>query len=248
MKVLIGIPIHENKDKKIRKLLRNVSQINYSFDLLLVDSSGNIDYVKTVDNYCIKYGIKNYKIKHFDISQEQSEDEMVGKSREIIRLEVLNNDYNAWFSWDINLEIPNDTLENLVRLLKSENYSIIHQAFGTSRVPIEFVADLSCTLVSRICLEKYSFHLKNQKGRDCWHGGENWFKNQVVKNGGSYAVIYGKARPMVSKKPKVLIGTAVHEKKDYSLKRWLDNVPKLKYPADILIVDNTPGLKYVEKA
>lgn len=46
---------------------------------------------------------------------------------------------------------------------------------------------------------------------------------------------------------KILIGTPIHISKDYSAKRWLKNVSKLKYPADLLLVDNSPGLEYVEK-
>lgn len=46
---------------------------------------------------------------------------------------------------------------------------------------------------------------------------------------------------------KVLIGTPIHESKDYSVERWLENVSKMEYPADLLLVDNSPGLSYVEK-
>ena len=48
---------------------------------------------------------------------------------------------------------------------------------------------------------------------------------------------------------KVLIGTPIHELKDYCMKRWLQNVAKLRavYPCDFLMVDNSPGLEYIEK-
>ena len=47
---------------------------------------------------------------------------------------------------------------------------------------------------------------------------------------------------------KVLIGTPVHQCKDYSMKRWLENVATLqrKTPADLLLMDNSLGLEYVE--
>lgn len=47
----------------------------------------------------------------------------------------------------------------------------------------------------------------------------------------------------------ILIGTPVHQVKDYSMKRWLENVAKLQleYPADLFMVDNSTGLNYVEK-
>src|SRR3989344_5847502 len=48
---------------------------------------------------------------------------------------------------------------------------------------------------------------------------------------------------------KVLIGTPIHESKDYSMERWLQSVSRVRteYPADLLLVDNSPGLGYVEK-
>lgn len=48
---------------------------------------------------------------------------------------------------------------------------------------------------------------------------------------------------------KVLIGTPIHESKDYCIEKWLQNVAKLRavYPADFLMVDNSPGPSYVEK-
>ncbi len=48
---------------------------------------------------------------------------------------------------------------------------------------------------------------------------------------------------------KVLIGTPIHELKDYSMEQWLENVRELRkvYPADLLMVDNSPTLDYIEK-
>ena len=48
---------------------------------------------------------------------------------------------------------------------------------------------------------------------------------------------------------KILIGTPIHQCKDYCTERWLKNVAKLQKvtPADLLLVDNSPDLKYIEK-
>lgn len=41
--------------------------------------------------------------------------------------------------------------------------------------------------------------------------------------------------------PKVLIGTPIHETKEYSLQRWLNNIKSFTYPNfDVLVVDNSP--------
>lgn len=46
---------------------------------------------------------------------------------------------------------------------------------------------------------------------------------------------------------KILIGTPIHESKDYSMKRWLKNVAALQQitPVDLLLVDNSPHLEYL---
>ena len=46
---------------------------------------------------------------------------------------------------------------------------------------------------------------------------------------------------------RILIGTPIHQKKDYSMERWLENVSQSEYPADFLMVDNSPGIDYIEK-
>lgn len=46
---------------------------------------------------------------------------------------------------------------------------------------------------------------------------------------------------------KILIGTPIHISKDYCMEKWLENVSKLEYPADLLMVDNSLGLQYAEK-
>ncbi len=40
---------------------------------------------------------------------------------------------------------------------------------------------------------------------------------------------------------KVLIGTPIHQTKDYVMQQWLKNVAMLDYPADLFMVGNTPG-------
>ena len=54
-------------------------------------------------------------------------------------------------------------------------------------------------------------------------------------------------KPKTNKIMKILIGTPIHICKDYCMERWLQNVSKNTYPADLLLMDNSPGLDYVEK-
>lgn len=44
---------------------------------------------------------------------------------------------------------------------------------------------------------------------------------------------------------RILIGTPVHASKDYCMEKWLKAVSKFTYPCDLLMVDNSPDLDYV---
>jgi hypothetical protein len=56
-------------------------------------------------------------------------------------------------------------------------------------------------------------------------------------------------KPITPAEMKILIGTPVNEVKDYSMELWLKNVSDLihQYPAYLLMVDNSPNPRYVEK-
>lgn len=46
---------------------------------------------------------------------------------------------------------------------------------------------------------------------------------------------------------KILIGTPIHECKDYCLEQWLASVSHLNHPFDLLLVDNSPHPDYVNR-
>lgn len=46
---------------------------------------------------------------------------------------------------------------------------------------------------------------------------------------------------------KVLLGTPVHESKDYAMDKWMASIAVLDYPFDLLLVDNSADLEYVNK-
>lgn len=47
---------------------------------------------------------------------------------------------------------------------------------------------------------------------------------------------------------RILIGTPIHQIKDYAMEKWLKNVARVqkKTPADLLLVDNSPNLDYAK--
>ena len=198
MKVLIGAPIHQIKDYATERWLENVSklQLEYPADLLLVDNSPGLGYVEKVRGYCEKYGVTNYKIKHLDINQNQPVAERIGRSREIIRQEVLSLDYDAWFSWESDQIIPTDALAKLVKVMEVGNYMMIPPNSWARVLPGEPDANFGVCLIRRTCLEKYGFLLEYSNMPDCWHGGEAWFKKQVLRGGGNYIEAYGLIKPI----------------------------------------------------
>src|SRR3990167_9798133 len=48
---------------------------------------------------------------------------------------------------------------------------------------------------------------------------------------------------------KILIGTPIHQVKDYAIERWVKNVANLQRlsPSDLLLLDNSPTKNYCEK-
>lgn len=198
MKVLIGTPIHQVKDYAMERWLQNVAELQkvYSADLLMVDNSPGLEYVKKVKEYCKKYGLKNYKIEHLEIWQENGADERIGRSREIIRQNFLAHDYDAWFSWECDQLIPTDALNTLVKFMVNGNYAMISHNSWTRGDPDQALAAFGCTLIRRDCLENFGFLLEYQNMQNCWHAGETRFKNQVLKAGGKYIEVYGVIQPI----------------------------------------------------
>ena len=198
MKILIGTPIHIVKDYAMERWLENVAklQMEYPADLLLVDNSPGLDYMEKVKGYCKKYGIKNYKIEHLVIGEQQGRDEKIARSREIIRQEILAKDYDAWFSWESDQIIPPDTLGKLVKIMEAGNYTMIHPNSWEREIPAEPDVNFGVCLIKRWPLEKYTFLLDTPALRNSWYGGEAWFKKQVLQGGGSYIEVYGLIKPI----------------------------------------------------
>ena len=208
MKVLIGTPIHVNKDYSMERWLKSVSKLEYPADLLMVDNSPGTDYVKKVKTYCAKYGVKYYEIEHVESDQRKSlkaRDLRIEKGQEIIRQRLLAKDYDAWFSWESDVILPPNALDELVKIMKVGNFMIVAHNCWYRWSPNTGTADFEITLISRKCLEKYGSLLawirradypdmskSMQRGSD-----ESFFKNRVLRNKDStYAEAYNVIKPI----------------------------------------------------
>ena len=80
MKILIGTPVHQSKDYAMDRWMASVSKFDYPFNLLLVDNSDQLDYVKKLHGYCQRYGITNYAIKHIAVDSDAILDERLARA------------------------------------------------------------------------------------------------------------------------------------------------------------------------
>ena len=149
MKILIGTPIHQVKDYCMERWLKNVAKLLevYPADFLMVDNSPSLDYVEKVKKYCKKLGVKNYKIEHIEVRQENGEDERIGRSREVIRQNVLSKDIDAWFSWECDQIIPTKSLDKLIAIMRGGNFMLVAHGSPGRVVQTEAIAAFGITLI-----------------------------------------------------------------------------------------------------
>ena len=200
MKILIGTPIHITKDYAMERWLENVSKLDYPTDLLLVDNSPGTGYEKKVKGCCVKYGIKNYQIEHLELPLEQNVFERVARSREVIRQYILSHYYDAWFSWECDQLIPNNSLSELIKMMESGNFMIASHNTQVRENPDQILDELfGTTLIKREVLKKHSFILEfgtDPEMPDAWEPSEKWFRKQVLKDGGSTIEADGVLKPV----------------------------------------------------
>ena len=201
MKILIGTPIHISKDYSMERWLENVSKLKYPADFFMVDNSPGLDYVEKVKGYCKKYGIKNFKIDHFEIDQNLGPDIRIERSQEIIRQEILSKNYDAWFSWECDQIIPTNALNKLVRLMKAGDFMMVVHNSGARWDPNIHNTNMGVTLIKRECLEKNWF-LPKKNGRisfdvsDSYNVHDPIFKKRVLAKGGNYLEVFGVIKPI----------------------------------------------------
>lgn len=201
MRILIATPIHQLKDYCMERWLESVSKLLKvsTADFLMVDNSPGTDYLKKIKSYCKKYGLTNYKLVHIDIDPRSTLDEKLAKSREVIRQEVLNNGYDAWFSWECDIIIPPNALIRLVDIIK--NFWMISHAYPNRIDPTRINAELGITLIKRRVLEEFSFlhsygHVDPLQP-NCVYGSDVWFSTWMQRNHGEkYNHVYKIIKPI----------------------------------------------------
>ena len=199
MKILIGTPVHECKDYAMERWLKSVSKLDYPYDLLLVDNSDNLEYTDKLHKYCKKYGVSSYKLVHIDVGRNAILDEKLASSREMIRKEVLDKSYDAWFSLECDVITPPDALSKLVNLI--DDYLIVSHVYPSRADPQQINEQLGVTLVKSPVLEKYTFingyGFVNPFRPGCWYGSDVWFIRQIdLSQRGKHINVGGIIKPI----------------------------------------------------
>lgn len=199
MKILIGTPIHECKDYAMERWLKSLSNLNYPFDLLMVDNSPNSEYQKKVHEYCKKYGLTNYKLVHIDVGRDVILDERLAQSRETIRQEILKGGYDAWCSLECDVIAPSDALTKLICLI--DDYWMVSHGYPARGNPNNTNAELGISLIKRQALLKLGF--ANEYGYidplrpNSWYGNDVWFIRRIDRSSrGKYIHVYGVINPI----------------------------------------------------
>jgi len=154
MKVLIATPIHQVKNYCMKRWLKNVSELLKvsPADFLLVDNSPGTDYIKKVKTILKKYDITNYKIEHINCNQGMSlleKCERIETSQKFIRQYILDQGYDAWFSWECDQIIPANSLNELVKVMLSGNFMVVAHNSWTRGSKILYNTDMGVTLINR---------------------------------------------------------------------------------------------------
>lgn len=198
-KILIGTPVHECKDYAMERWLKSLYNLDYPFDLLMVDNSPNSKYLRKINYYCKKYGIKNYQLVHLDFDKNSSIDERLSASREVIRQAVLAKNYDAWCSLECDVIVPTDALTKLINLL--EDYWMVSHAYPARDNPEETNVEFGLSLIKRQALLKYGF--AGQYGYvdplrpNSYYGNDVWFIRRLNRdNEGKHIHVYGTIRPI----------------------------------------------------
>lgn len=161
--------------------MESVSKLDYPFDLLMVDNSPDPEYQKKVHEYCKKYGLTNYKLVHINVGRDSILDERLAQSREIIRKEVLDKKYDAWFSLECDIIAPPDALTKLVDLI--DDYWMASHVYPSRSSQHQINEQLGITLVKRNALERYGFingyGYVDPERPDSWYGSDVWFIRQI---------------------------------------------------------------------
>lgn len=192
MRILIATPIHEVKDYCMDRWIQNVSKLLKvsPSDLLLVDNSPGLDYVKKLKTYLKKYGVKKYRIEHLDLNQGMSlleKCQRIEAAQKFIREYVISRGYDAWFSWECDQIIPENALIELVKLMETGDFMVVAHNSWTRGSSVLYNMDMGVTLINRQSLEKH--HWQGQ-------GEEALFKERVYRGGGNYANVYGLLKPV----------------------------------------------------
>ncbi|MDO8335601.1 MAG: hypothetical protein Q7T74_02340, partial [Candidatus Saccharibacteria bacterium] len=136
---------------------------------------------------------------HIDVSKDAILDERLARSREIIRREVLDKNYGAWFSLECDVIAPPDCLSKLVNLIS--DYWMVSHIYPSREIPNETHAQLGISLINRKALTELGFingyGYVNPLSPNSWYGSDVWFIRRIdTSKTGKHMNIGGIIKPI----------------------------------------------------
>lgn len=146
-KILIACPTHEVKEYAMQEWIDCVNKIDYpNFDIFVVDNSPTDEhYKKWKDKIPMEY-LPN-------TSQDENASSRINASMQVIKKKFLEGDYKWWFNLEIDVIIPSDAL-NLMLKYPSDWTSHGYPARGGGGM----MQGIGCSLLSRSIAEAGQFN------------------------------------------------------------------------------------------
>ncbi|MBI2105752.1 hypothetical protein HYT56_02860 [Candidatus Woesearchaeota archaeon] len=184
-KILVGCPTsdyHEYALKEYAEAVKNLTYKNY--DILLVDNSKDDSYLKK---------LKSFGLPAINGPWYESAKKRIITSRDILREEAIQGNYNFLLSLEQDVIPPKDIIENLLKHKQDIVSALYFMPNNTSLIPMLAIkeknqygyvpfnyadknnntikvnyAGLGCILISRRVLEKIEFRIDEKPGFDDW--------------------------------------------------------------------------------
>ena len=147
MKILLGCPTSEHKAYCLDQYITSIKSLTYpNYDILLIDNSQTKDYYKKIRSYNIPVIKDKY--------QEYARDRII-HSRNILRKQVLDNNYDYLFSLEQDVIPPKDILERLLSHKKQVisgiyfAHNLLPNTGNTELIPLVYILKDKKTLTMR---------------------------------------------------------------------------------------------------
>lgn len=181
-KILIAAPTHECKKYALIPYLRAVRNLKWDKDdcfFLLVDNSVDEKFSEEIKGLCPNID-KAWLVEHFaDMPQgDDREEYRIGHSRERIGRFAIENDFQFWFSLEVDVICPPDTLWYLMGVMR-HGLDIVRHGYPARQDVRNQIDAMGCALYRVSILKEISW-IEEEKN---YVGGDSAFYQWSLEKG-----------------------------------------------------------------